>query len=210
MIDAERILVVAPHPDDEVVGCGGTLALAAARGAVIHVVVVFDGALGDPARRYPDQDYPERRQREALRAGAHLGVERYTFWGLPEGHLATDAELDAGAARLAELVAEFAPDVILTPWDEDDHVDHRTVARAVERLVDQHAFRGEVWGFEVWSHLAPEQLVDVSSVWTAKLAALRAHESQLAYGDLEGQMTALASRLGAGLLEGFARLGEAA
>ncbi len=210
MIDAERILVVAPHPDDEVVGCGGTLALAAARGALIQVVVVFDGALGDPERRFTDADYPARRQREAVRAGAHLGVERYTFWGLPEGHLASDAELDAGAARLAELVAEFEPDVILAPWAEDDHVDHRTVARAVERLAQRHAFTGEVWGFEVWSHLAPVQLVDVSSVWADKVAALRAHESQLAYTDLEGRMTTLASRWGAGLLEGFARLGAAA
>jgi len=210
LIDADRILVVAPHPDDEVVGCGGTLALAAARGAVVHVVVVFDGALGDPEGRFEPSDYTERRRREAERAGAHLGIERYTFLGLPEGHLATDAELDEGAARLAQLVAEIEPDVILAPWAEDDHVDHRTVARAVERLVQQHAFTGEVWGFEVWSHLAPEHLVDVSSVWTEKVAAMQAHESQLAYADLEGQMTALASRWGTGLHEGFARLGASA
>ena len=206
MIDPRRVLVVAPHPDDEVLGCGGTLALLAERGASVHVLVVFDGAAGDPEQRFEPDTYVARRRAEACAGGARLGAEDYTFWDLPEGHLVSEAELAAGAARLAALVREVRPDLLLAPWEGDAHRDHRTVARAVQRMLRDHPFRGEAWGFEVWTPLEAEHLVDISSVWDAKLAALEEHGTQLAYEDLIEKMTALATRHEAGLLEAFRRL----
>lgn len=206
MIEANRLLVVAPHPDDEILGCGGTLALAGERGADVHVLVVFDGAAGDPERRFDGRDYVERRRREARAGGALVGVEHYHFWGLPEGHLASEAQIDAGAARLARLVHELRPDLVLAPWEGDAHPDHGTVARAVRRMLELHPAPGDVWGFEVWSPLEAEHLVDVSSVWREKVAALEKHVTQLAYDDLVAKMTALASRHEVGLMEAFRRL----
>ena len=216
MIEAERILVVAPHPDDEVLGCGGTLALCSERGASVHVLVVFDGAAGDPEGRFEREGYVDRRRAEARAGGARLGAERYTFWNLPEGHLVSEEELALGAKRLAELVREVRPDLILAPWEGDAHPDHRTVARAVQLMLREEpcGARGpgsgrpafEAWGFEVWSPLEAELLVDVSSVWEEKLAALGEHLTQLAYDDLIEKTTALATRHEAGLLEAFRRL----
>jgi LmbE family N-acetylglucosaminyl deacetylase len=206
MIDAERLLIVAPHPDDEILGCGGTLALAAERGAQVHVLVVFDGAAGDPEQRFEDEDYVARRRDEACAGGSLVGVENYHFWGLPEGHLVSDEELEEGAARLARLVHELQPDLILAPWEGDSHPDHQTVARAVRRMVEAYPIPGDVWGFEVWSPLEPEYLVDVSSVWLEKVAALERHVTQLAYDDLVTRMTSLASRHESGLKEAFRRL----
>ncbi|MFT7484344.1 MAG: LmbE family N-acetylglucosaminyl deacetylase [Candidatus Paceibacteria bacterium] len=135
MIEGQRLLVIAPHSDDEVIGCGGTIALAAERGAEVHVLIVFDGAAGDPDGKFDKQGYVQRRRQEAQAAGERLGVSRYTFWDFPEGHLATQGDLESGAIRLAQLVEEWRPDTILAPWSGDDHPDHQSVARAVEGLM---------------------------------------------------------------------------
>jgi LmbE family N-acetylglucosaminyl deacetylase len=210
MIDGRRILCLAPHPDDEVLGCGGTLALLAARGASVHVVVVFDGALGDPAGLHPGRDLAGLRRVEAERGGAWLGVERYHFWGLPEGHAPSQHDLEAAVHRLDALVRELEPDVLLVPWEGDDHPDHRSVARLAAALLEGPGFTGEVWAFEVWSPLAPEELVDVSGVWETKLRALSEHRTQLAYADLLARATELATRFGGAPREAFRRLGRCA
>lgn len=206
MIEAKRLLVIAPHPDDEILGCGGTMALAAERGAEVHVLVVFDGAAGDPETRFDRADYVARRRGEARAGGKLLGIENYYFWDFAEGHVPSPEEIDVGATRLAELVASLRPDVILAPWSGDAHPDHETVSRALARMLQLTPFGGEVWGFEVWSPLQAEHLVDVSSVWDDKLNALRKHETQLAYDDLVQKITALATRHDAGLLEAFTRM----
>lgn len=245
MMDAQRILVIAPHPDDEVLGCGGTIALCAERGADVHVLVVFNGAAGDPRGLFAESDYVGLRRTEARRGGRCLGVGTYHFWDLPEGHLASEQELEEGARRLAEFIAELGPQLVLAPWCGDDHVDHQTVAAAVSRWVGRadvserngpNAAAGlaqktpgdpavaprqvidvpsnprgcEVWGFEVWSELDPDHLVDVSAVWATKLAALAHHRTQLAYRDLFQQMTDLAARSGSGQYERFQRWGACA
>jgi LmbE family N-acetylglucosaminyl deacetylase len=206
MIPANRVLVVAPHPDDEVIGCGGTAALAARRGADVQVLVVFDGGAGDPDGRFERDGYVKRRREEALRGGQLLGVSGYHFWALEEGHRPTEEELEEGALRLAELVEQLQPELILAPWEGEDHPDHESVARAVQRMVELTDFDGEVWGFEIASPFQAEHLIDVSTVWERKLQALGEHRTQLAYGDLLERTTALATRLGAGYLEGFRRL----
>ncbi len=205
MITANRLLVIAPHPDDEILGCGGTIALAAERGADVHVLVVFDGAAGDPAGKFQSRDYVARRQREARAAGERLGVTRYTFWNLPEGHLLLEHEIQQGAERLAGLVDDWRPFAILAPWSGDGHPDHQSVARAVETMAGFNDFDVSLWGFEVWSPLQAEHLVDVSSVWAEKLEALGGHETQLAYEDLLEKATQMAQRHQAGLLEAFRR-----
>lgn len=206
MIPARSMLVIAPHPDDEVIGCGGTAALAAAGGADVQVLVVFDGGAGDPEGRFDREGYVERRRAEARRGGKRLGISNYRFWGLEEGHRPTTGELEEGARRLVALVEELQPEVILTPWDGEDHPDHDSVARAVKRMLELAEFDGQCWGFEVASPFQAELLVDVSSVWEQKLQALGEHRTQLAYGDLVKRTTALATRLGTGFLEGFCRL----
>lgn len=210
MKNAQRLLVLAPHPDDEILGCGGTLALAARRGAQVHVLVAFDGASGDPDGRYDDQDYVHLRQQETRQGGARLGVGGYTFWGLPEGHSPGEADIEHGAQRLAEFVRDWKPDVILAPWHGDQHMDHQSLSVAVTRFLEISPFAGDVWGFEVWSPLQPELLVDVSSVWSRKVEALESHQTQLAYDDLVGRMTRLAERHEMGLQEAFCRIQVAA
>ncbi len=209
MRDARRILVLAPHADDEVLGCGGTLALRTACGAEVHIVVTFDGAAGDPRGHFEAEDYVACREGEARRGGAHLGLLSYEFWRLSEGHTPRDEELRRFLPKLEAVVDDFAPDLILAPWGGESHTDHASLARAVELWMlaqDDAEASCEVWGFEVWSDLAPELLVDVSAVWEQKLAALREHATQLEYRDLLAWSERRALRHGSGRVEAFRRL----
>ena len=86
-----RVLVLAAHPDDEVLGMGGTIALHAARGDEMRIVCVTDGS----STQYPgDTDLRERKSDEAKRAAAELGVEDYVHLALPDMRLDTVAHVD--------------------------------------------------------------------------------------------------------------------
>lgn len=178
-----RALCLAPHPDDEILGCGGALALHRARGDAVRVVVAFDGALGLEL----GQD-PALRRAESHSGGALLGLDDFVFLDAPEGHAPTHAELAAGAARLRAELERFAPDVVYLPWDDDEHVDHRTLAAAGTLALA--GFAGQVWRYEVWSELEAEVVLDVGGVRARLREALACHASQLARGDVAARHTA--------------------
>jgi LmbE family N-acetylglucosaminyl deacetylase len=162
----KRVLALAAHPDDEVVGCGGLLALAADAGADVHVLFATDGEATIGAALRPDE-VARRRRAEAELSCRVLGAIPH-FLGLPDGRLAEHADdLAAGVRRLVE---HLQPDVVLAPWELDGHRDHRAVFAAVPAGL-------EVWGYETWTPLTPNRVVDVSSVFTRKEQALACYET---------------------------------
>jgi LmbE family N-acetylglucosaminyl deacetylase len=189
-----RVLLLAPHADDEVLGAGGTCALHAAQGDFVQVVVVYDGRAGDPQQRFEPERLAERRRREARAGGAHLGFTRYEFLEQPEGHLPTAGELLAGARLLAERVQALAIDTVYAPWVGEHHLDHHVLARAARLALALAGFRGAAWGYEVWTPLVPTWIVDVSAVHARKEAALAEHASQLAYHDIRAKGLALSAQ----------------
>jgi LmbE family N-acetylglucosaminyl deacetylase len=209
-----RVLLLAPHADDDVLGAGGTCALHVAQGDPVHVIVAYDGVEGDPERRYGRDELRALRQREARAGGAHLGFTRYEFLGYPEGHLPAPAELGAAAARLAERVRELGVDTVYCPWVGEHHVDHHVLARAARLALARSGFRGRALGYEVWTPLVATLVVDVTRVHAQKLAALREHGSQLAYRDLAAKALGLSAQRAMYLApearhgEAFAPLGE--
>lgn len=209
-----RVLLVVPHADDDVLGAGGTCALHAAQGDAVKVLVVYDGLAGDPERRHAPDELRARRQAEARAGGRHLGLGDYEFWEYPEGHLPSPAELSAAAERLAALVRAYRPDIVYAPWVGEQHVDHHVLGRAVRIALARAGFRGKAWGFEVWSALVPTRVVDITTVFEKKRAALREHASQLAYHDILHKGLALSAQRAMYLAhearhgEGFAPLGE--
>jgi len=209
-----RVLLLAPHADDDVIGAGGTCALHVEQGDPVRVVVCYDGVQGDPEHRFDPGELRRMRQREARAGGAHLGFSDYEFLGYPEGHLPGPGELRAAAQALAERVRAFAPDLVYTPWVGEQHVDHHVLARATRLALALCGFRGEAWGYEVWSPLVATLIVDVTSVQARKQAALAEHVSQLAYHDLATKGLALSRQRAMYLAperthgEGFAPLGE--
>jgi LmbE family N-acetylglucosaminyl deacetylase len=162
-----RVLALAAHPDDEAVGCGGLLALLADAGAEVHVCFATDGE-GTIGAAMPAADVARRRRAEAEAACRVLGTRPPRFLGHPDGHLAEHAE--ALAADVARLVGELRPEVVLAPWELDGHADHRAVFAAVPPGV-------EVWGYETWTPLTPNRIVDVSSTFARKEQALACYET---------------------------------
>jgi LmbE family N-acetylglucosaminyl deacetylase len=173
----ERLLVLAPHPDDEVIGCGGLVALHLREGRRVRVVVATDGGqAGDPAER----------QRESRAALASLGEAEVEFLNFPDRHLA-----DSGgfAAALRDILVDFRPDLIAAPSAIEIHPDHLALARTLCDVVsrDPALFAdlavARVAFYEVSHPLRPNALVDITSVAETKYAAIAMHATQLAFRD---------------------------
>ena len=209
-----RVLVLAPHADDDVLGCGGTAALHADQGDPVHVVIAYDGGRGDPDGRFQPEEYRELRRAEARAGGAHLGLTDYEFWDYPEGHLPSAEELLAVARRLAERVRELGIEIVYAPWVGEQHVDHHVLGRVARLALSLAGFTGKAWGYEVWTPLVPTVIVDVTSTFDRKKSALLEHETQLAYRDVVHKGLALSAQRAMYLSpearhgEGFRPLGE--
>jgi LmbE family N-acetylglucosaminyl deacetylase len=209
-----RVLLLAPHADDDVMGAGGTCALHARQGDPVHVLVCYDGLEGDPEQRFARDELREERRREARAGGAHLGLVDYEFLEYPEGHLPTPAELLAASSWLANRLHELAIDVVYCPWVGEHHLDHHVLARTARLALALAGFRGQAWGYEVWTPLVPTVVVDITSVFERKVEALREHRSQLVYRDIVHHGLALSAHRAMYLArdarhgEAFAPLGE--
>lgn len=125
-----RVVVVAPHPDDEVLGVGGTLALLAGAGARLRVIAVTDGEGSHPSARDP-AGLVRRRAQERATALAILGVPdvEVVRLGFPDTGL--DRVAGEVVAALREVCRDF--EVCLAPWDADAHADHEAAGRAARR-----------------------------------------------------------------------------
>jgi LmbE family N-acetylglucosaminyl deacetylase len=177
---AGTALVVAPHPDDEAIGCGGTVALMTRAGASVDVLYTTDGAQGTPDRwASPGESssaLARRRAGEAHEACRLLGIRSVRFLGGHDGSLHQRPEL---ADRLRDIVRESRYDVVFLPWPYDGHVDHRTSFELGTRALRGLAPAPQVWLYEVWTPLVPNAAVDVTAAAGAKREAIGCHRSQL-------------------------------
>ncbi len=116
-------VVFSPHPDDETLGCGATIARKRRAGARVTIVEMTDGAASHPGQILPGE-LREVRAAEARAAAAVLGVgaEDVVFLGYPDGALASCAE--AAIERVAALLAALRPNEVFVPYREDGHADH--------------------------------------------------------------------------------------
>lgn len=180
-VPAGRVLAFAPHPDDEVAGPGGVLAMHADQGDAVRVVVATDGTSGDPDGRHAPGAFAALRRRESQDGLRHLGVHDVRFWGFPDGHVLSEADLRNAAALAARDLAEHRPDVVYLPWELDGHPDHHRLHVVVTRALAATGFRGLALGYEVWNAMVPDVIVETTAVFPRKQAAMLAHASQIAY-----------------------------
>jgi LmbE family N-acetylglucosaminyl deacetylase len=165
----QSVLVLAPHPDDESVGAGGTIRLLADAGA--EVVVAF-ATNGESTIGAPDQpeEVASRRRSEASAACRLLGATP-RFLDHPDGGLS--AITDQLAGEMEALIEELRPDAVFLPWFADGHPDHAACTRAVAAVrLDPKV---ELWGFETWTPLPANRLVDITPAIGTKRAAVAAH-----------------------------------
>ena len=169
-------LVVAPHPDDETIGCGGRLALATASGESVGAVFLTSGELGleelaaDKARAV--------REAEAEAAAQILGLTSLTFLRQPDWFLSGAS--GQAAKELREVVQREPPDRLLVPHVEEWHPDHAATPAIVRMALWNIQETIEVQTYEVWTPMTTfKDVEDISSVMETKLAAVRAYRSQV-------------------------------
>jgi LmbE family N-acetylglucosaminyl deacetylase len=169
-VEKQRVLVVAPHPDDEVIAVGGNLALHQRAGSdVLTLFVTLDKAAADGSIV---------RKGEAERVARLLGFD-HRFLGFPDGSVSLH---EAGVARaIADEIRSFRPDVIYCPFPGDHHRDHMSASACTGAAAAQSGYEGEVCCYEVWSNLWPNVGVDISSVVETKREAISCYASQIAY-----------------------------
>lgn len=153
MVDDERLarptVVVAPHPDDETLGCGGTIARLRGLGVDVGIVFATDGAAAH-RNRIEGRVLADVREREAIGAADVLGVDAdaLRFCRVLDGTLrADDTEV---AATVADLVATLGATRLLVPSELEPPADHRNAGRAARRAVAGRAGI-EVWEYGVWA-----------------------------------------------------------
>jgi LmbE family N-acetylglucosaminyl deacetylase len=175
-VEKQRVLVVAPHPDDEVIAVGGNLALHQRLGSeVFTLFVTLDAPAADVGR-----------QGEAERAARLLGFD-LRFLAFPDGSVSLHEP--AVARAIAEAIRRFRPEVIYCPFPGDHHRDHQAASACTGAAVADTGYKGEVWCYELWSCLWPNIGVDISSVVDIKREAINCYASQVAYVDyVEGAL----------------------
>ena len=183
----DRLLVVGAHPDDETFGCGSLLAHATKLGVHTTVACATRGEEGSPApgRGLDDADIAVVREQELHAAAEHLGVDRVELFawadsgmeGEPRNTALVAAPLDLVAERIAELIDEIEPTVVVTLDASDGHRDHAHIRDAVLVAVEDAAWHAD----RVYLHCLPQELM---RKWVEALTEQQPNSQHLGLGDL--------------------------
>ena len=189
----KRVLVVAPHPDDEAIGPGGFLLRH--RGlAELHVVTNFHGERGGRLERAPWENTPEykaemvaTRRDEMGRVAAVLGLASVQRLDVPDGTI----DLQPGVVlRLRDAVERVSPDIVLLPWYLDAHPEHRlTNVLYAWGCADLSCM---VLAYEIWQMLEPNAVLDITDQLDEKVALVSEYRSQTATVDYVGFVEGIA------------------
>jgi LmbE family N-acetylglucosaminyl deacetylase len=177
MPPAKRVLVVCPHIDDDVIGCGGVLKQHATAGAKLTSVYLRDGGT--------------TREVEANEAGKMIGLNNLIFlrWGSPDRRklvrksrpgMKADFRIDESTiTALHGIIDQTCPDVVYAPFFLDPHPDHAAAARLLNAAMEYGTAVKACYLYEVWSPLTPNVLVEITHQAETKRRAVNAHRSQV-------------------------------
>ncbi|OUC16220.1 MAG: hypothetical protein B0A82_02840 [Alkalinema sp. CACIAM 70d] len=190
------ILVVAPHPDDETLGCGGAIALCRAQDWPVQVLVVSDGSQSHPnSIAYPAPALRALREQESIAGLATLGVAApdVTFWRLSDGRLplnTTSPAFKQAVSRCQAYLALVQPSTILLPWRADPHADHRATWQIFKAALADVGQRPRLLEYPIWDwdpaqrRTLPKEtaiqpwFLDISAVVQQKYQAICHYRSQ--------------------------------
>ena len=186
------LVIVAPHADDESLGCAGLIAAARGNGVEVRIVVVSDGVGSHPN----SLDYPPARLRclrrdEARAAAALLGVRDHEviFLDLPDRYIESTGPAAAAAIALIVSVAQsIAAEALFVTWEHDPHDDHRA-AHTLARAAALELANVRLYAYPIWGWMLPDDTevgeapsgvrLDITEHLPAKKAAIQAHSSQV-------------------------------
>lgn len=171
--EGSKVLVLAPHPGDDVLGCGGTIILHRQLGHDVHILYLTNGEKGVPG--LSQTKAAEVRKQEAIRASQYLKMEEANlhFLHLPDGDLINHSGSNYDFRSILE---KTNPDVIYLPSFVEKHRDLYATNVLLKNNLIQSC---DIAAYEIWTPHAPNRLVNISTVVEEKRAAMQEHASQL-------------------------------
>ncbi len=186
--EGQRVAVLAPHMDDEIIGCGGTLSQHLRKGATVTVIYLTDGRYGGRLPQGPTGAPPQPpdthlvaiRRQEASVAMQTLGIQDGIFLDAEDGQLRSAPGL---ATRVREILTSIRPQLVYLPFFLEEHPDHRAATPILIEAMVGTGLGFDCCGYEVWTPLFPNCLVDITEVVEMKRQALQCYQSQLLVND---------------------------
>lgn len=186
-----RVLVLAPHPDDDVIGCGGTIAKCVKQGSQVKVLYMTDGRHGNS--QIPVQTLIRMRKMEAKAGLRVIGCDDANFLDNPDMGLICDRK---NVQRVLAMIREFRPTAVFVPSFWEMPPDHLETARIAAHAARE--FEGDVdwYCYEVWCPVVSDPkfhiiIVDITEMIELKMEAINEHRSQVSVNDYAPKIAGL-------------------
>ncbi|MBT9166890.1 MAG: putative N-acetyl-alpha-D-glucosaminyl L-malate deacetylase 2 [Syntrophomonadaceae bacterium] len=187
---APRAVIFSPHPDDDILACGGTIGLRVSQGYRVYVIYMTDGRnshlheLGIARNPSPSQLAVIRKE-EAKKALSILGIDKSClgFLDFEDGSL--EADLNVAKDKVQRILRDIQPQEVCFPMSTDEHRDHRATSIIVSESLKEVCFQGLAYRYTIWGNqnelASPDEQksIDISHVLALKRKAILEHQSQV-------------------------------
>ncbi|MFH1998635.1 MAG: PIG-L family deacetylase [Planctomycetota bacterium] len=182
LLPGGAVLILAPHPDDEVIGCGGVAALHAERGDDVTVLHLTDGSGSGSI-----DDLSEVRKRESIRSGEVLGIRHFLALDRKDGRLTPDEQT---VSEVVEVIERLKPGIVYAPSPFEIHTDHVAALFLALHALEKASAHFGLFLYEVNEAMVPGLLIDISRVIEKKDRALAFFESQIGLNNVREKSVA--------------------
>ena len=178
------VLVLCAHSDDQVFGCGGTIAKYAKEGIEVNIAVFSYGEKSHPWMK--KSIMVEARANESLEAAKVVNANDTLFFGIEEGKFKEDFERLDIKEKIEKLVEKYKPTKIFTHSSDDPMPDHNTLSKLIHGICGEIKYDGDLYAFDVWTPFKikdrnlPKMYVDISDTFKTKIRALKCFKSHKA------------------------------
>jgi LmbE family N-acetylglucosaminyl deacetylase len=186
----KRVMVISPHPDDETIGCGGTILAHVAAGDVVYAEILTSGENG--GHGLEKNETAKVREAEAIKAAAMLGIQSVEFYRQPDSNLRA---ITSVVNKLTNRILDFDPDTIYVPHPAEQHPDHRAAFHLLQRCLRSLNARTlpRVLAYEIWTPLQQlDEIIDITPHLQSKLKAIAVYKSQTQAMNFEAAAQGLA------------------
>ena len=181
--EGSEVLVLCPHPDDDILGCGGTLLKHHIAGDTITAVYMTDGRKGgfNISSEEEAEGLAQKRKEEAQKAAEIIGMDKLIFLENRDGKLAANRTT---TSQMAELLEGVNPDIVYLPSFFDHHPDHIATNDIFASALKRRKSDLTCYGYEVWNPMVPNCLVDITEHAELKRKALEQHKTQVSCSNI--------------------------
>ena len=188
----KKILCVAAHPDDEILGCAGTLAKLSALGHSVEIVIAAEGLTSRSDLRNPEQHKAEFKKlyQQSEKAAKIIGAKKVHFLGLPDNRMDSMDLLDV-VKPLEKLIYQFKPEIIFTHFHNDLNIDHQILNQAVmtvcrpqpgfcvKKIYEFEVLSATGWNTTAKNQFVPNAYFDISKTLNKKIKALDCYKGEM-------------------------------